>query len=71
MNNNEKVWWQSRTIWSGIVGTMFAMLSLMGWLPAELSSSQVVDAILAVTSIGAVVFRVKAKAAIAPVTPAA
>lgn len=68
--NNEKVWWQSRTIWSGVVGTAFAILSMFGWLPTELSSAQVVDAILAVTSIAAVVFRVKAKAAIVPVVPA-
>lgn len=66
MDNNEKVWWQSRTVWSGIVGSMFAVLSMLGLLPTELSSSQVVDAILAVTSVAAVVFRVQAKASIAP-----
>lgn len=69
MDNNEIVWWQSRTVWAGIIGTLFACLSALGWLPQDLTSNQVVDAILAVTSIAAIIFRVKAKSPIAPLTP--
>ena len=56
---NTKVWWQSRTIWSGIIGAVFAILSILNLLPADLTTIQVVDAIMAVTSVAAIVFRVK------------
>lgn len=56
---NTKVWWQSRTIWSGIIGAVFATLGMLNLLPADLTTTQVVDAIMAVTSVAAIVFRFK------------
>lgn len=69
--NEEKVWWQSRTIWTGLIGSAFAILSGMKVLPEGLSSDMVVNAVLGVTSVLAVVFRAQATKAIAPVVPTA
>lgn len=62
----QKVWWQSRTIWTGIVGTLFAILGGFDIIPADLIAGNVVEAILGVTSVLAIVFRVQAKTEIAP-----
>lgn len=67
----EKVWWQSRTIWTGLIGSVFAILSGLNVLPKDLSSDMVVNAVLGITSVLAVVFRAKATTAIAPVIPTA
>jgi Na+/phosphate symporter len=64
-----KPWWQSRTIIASLVGTVFAVLSIAGQLPVDLTSSMVVDAIIGVTSVLAIVFRAKATTAIKPVLP--
>lgn len=69
--NEEKVWWQSRTIWTGLIGAVFAMLGGLNVLPEGLSSDMVVNAVLGVTSVLAVVFRAKATKSIAPVVPTA
>lgn len=59
-----KPWWTSRTVWTGIVGTGFAAAGLMGVLPADLTQEQVLQAILGVVGVLAVVFRIKASASI-------
>lgn len=64
-----KPWWQSRTIWSSLVGAVFAVLSLTGNLPPEITSTMVVDAIVGITSILAIFFRAKATTSIKPVLP--
>lgn len=61
----QKVWWQSRTIWTGIIGTLFAMLSGFNIIPADLAADNVVEAILGITSVLAIVFRVQTKTEIA------
>jgi hypothetical protein len=55
-----KPWWQSRTVWTGIVGGLFSIAGVFNMLPAGLTSETVVNAILGVVSVAAVVFRVKA-----------
>lgn len=52
-----KPWWQSRTIWTGLVGGIFALLSIFGYLPEGLKSDFVVETILGITSVGAIIFR--------------
>lgn len=64
MDTEQKQWWQSRTIWLGIMGTLFSIFSGLGIIPEGLTSEMVVDAILGVVSVGAIVFRVKATKAI-------
>jgi Na+/phosphate symporter len=64
-----KPWWQSRTIIASLVGAVFAVLSIAGQLPADLTTNMVVDAIIGVTSVLAIVFRAKATTTIKPVLP--
>ena len=66
---NKKIWWQSRTIWAGIVGAIFSFLSLLGKVPDGLTVSMVVDAIVGTTSILAIFFRSKAVTMIEPILP--
>lgn len=63
----EIVWWQSRTIWTGIVGTAAALVGGFVHLPDGMTVDLMVDAIVGVTSVLAIVFRAKATASIAPV----
>jgi len=55
-----KGWWQSKTIWTGIVGAIFAALGLLGLVPQGLDAATVVNAVLGVVSVGAIIFRVQA-----------
>jgi len=66
---SEKGWWKSRTVWMGLIGAIFALLGMLGITEvAGLGEEAVVDQIMQivglVTSLGAIVFRVKAEAAI-------
>lgn len=67
--DNQIQWWQSRTIWTGLIGTLFAVLSGFGLVPEGLNQDMVLEAVLGVVSVAAILFRVKATKAI--VTPAA
>lgn len=64
---DQKLWWQSRTIWTGIIGTIFAILAGFDMVPEGLSSEYLVETILGVTSVLAIVFRAKATASISTV----
>jgi len=60
MGNDTKPWWASRTVLVGLIGTLFAIASAIGFLPEGITQDMVLEAVLAVTGILAVVFRVKA-----------
>lgn len=55
-----KGWWQSRTVWTGIIGLLFAILSMVGWVPEGLSQEHVAEAVMAVVGVLTIVFRIKA-----------
>lgn len=58
--NETKPWWQSRTIWTGLLGGLYAILSIFKILPEGLEQGMVLEAVLGVTSVLAVLFRAKA-----------
>lgn len=58
--NNEMPWWQSRTVWTGLIGALFAVFSGMGLIPEGLTQDMILQAVLGVVSVAAIVFRVKA-----------
>lgn len=64
--NDTKPWWQSKTILTSIVGAVVAIGLALGILPEGFDSTPIVGGILAVTSVLAIIFRRKAKAAIVP-----
>jgi hypothetical protein len=66
---DKKIWWQSRTIWAGIVGAIFSFLSLLGKVPDGLTAAMIVDAIVGTTSVLAIIFRAKADKIIEPILP--
>lgn len=59
-----KPWWQSKIIWTQIVGLAFMVLSKVVELPEGITVDQVVTAILAVMSIATIVLRKTATATI-------
>lgn len=59
-----KAWWQSKTIWTSLVGAAFAAATLFGFLPDGVDQEQVVAAVLTVTSILSAFFRVGSTAEI-------
>lgn len=59
--NESKPWWQSRTIWSGIIGGVFSILTISGvTLPVGFSTEIVLGTVMSVSSLAAIIFRVKA-----------
>ncbi len=59
-----KPWWQSKIIWTQIVGLAFMVLSKVVELPEGITVDQVVTAILAVMSVATIVLRKTATATI-------
>lgn len=59
-----KPWWQSKIIWTQIVGLAFMVLSKVVELPEGITVDQVVTAILAVISVATIVLRKTATATI-------
>ena len=57
-----KPFWESRTVWVGLVAVIFAALGAVGALPEGLREEQVVDAVMAVTGVLTIVFRAQASA---------
>lgn len=51
-----KVWWQSRTIWAGLVGGVFAILAAFDIVP-EISQDYVLELLLGLISAGTIIFR--------------
>ena len=66
---NEQIqWWQSRTVWAGLIGMLFAVLSGLGLVPEGLTQEMVLEAVIATVSVAAIVFRVQATKVIAKPT---
>ena len=55
-----KGWGKSRTVWAGLVGMVFTVLSMLGLLPEALTSEMVVNTVMGVVSLAAVIFRFQA-----------
>lgn len=66
--DNQIQWWQSRTVWAGLIGTLFAVLSGFGIVPEGLNQGMVLEAVLGVVSVASILFRVKATKTIATPT---
>lgn len=65
-----KPWWQSRTIWTGLIGGVAAVLAIFDMLPTGLDQGILVESILGLTSMAAVIFRAKATKSIqSPLPP--
>lgn len=69
----QKNWWASKSIWTGIIGSAFAIAAAFGFVPAGLDPEMVTTAVLGVVGVLTVVFRVTATEAVSltPVAPAA
>lgn len=52
-----KGWWKSRTVWTGIVTSVFGVLALFGLVPPMLDGNTIVEAIMSVVGVLTVVFR--------------
>lgn len=58
-----KGWWKSRTVWVGLITTIYSALALFGVIP-PVGSEQLVEAIMGIVGILVVIFRVDATKAI-------
>lgn len=54
---NLKPWWTSKAIWTGIIGSIWGVAGAIGILPEGLNQTDVLTVVLALTSIGGVLFR--------------
>lgn len=52
-----KPWWTSKAIWTGIIGSIWGVAGAIGILPEGLNQTDVLTVVLALTSIGGVLFR--------------
>ena len=52
-----KPWWTSKAIWTGIIGSIWGVAGAIGILPEDLSQTDVLTVVLALTGIGGVLFR--------------
>lgn len=72
MDNNTKEWWESRTIWTGVLTSLCAILKSLNWLPEGFDNSMIDEIVTIGLGIATVIFRVKAVKEIkAPVAPVA
>lgn len=59
-----KNWWQSKTIWTSIVGVILSIMALFGIVPETDSTEMIVQGVLALVSVMAIIFRTVATKAI-------
>lgn len=73
MDNNTKEWWESRTIWTGVLTSACAILKSLDLLPEGFDNSMIDEIVTIGLGIATIIFRVKAvkEIKVAPVTPAA
>lgn len=64
-----KNWWQSKTIWTSIVGVIISACALFGIVPETANTDMIVEGVLGAVSVLAIIFRTVATKAVA--TPAA
>jgi predicted amino acid-binding ACT domain protein len=65
----QKEWWQSRTIWSGILTAVSGILAASDLIPAEIDDTVIDELVTLGLGIATVYFRAKADKEIAPLTP--
>ena len=63
---SSKRWWESKTIWTQIIGLLFMALVYFDQLPADLDQEAVITAIMGVVGVLTIIFRAKATTEIAP-----
>jgi hypothetical protein len=61
-------WWQTRTIWVGLVTSLFGVLSAAGVLPPFIDAPLVLDLAMGVLGAATVYFRAKATKMVTTVT---
>jgi hypothetical protein len=55
---DEKGWWKSKTIWTGLIATVYAILSLLGFaIPTGLDQGTVTEVFMGIFGVLAVIFR--------------
>jgi uncharacterized membrane protein len=59
-----KPWWASKSIWTGIIGSVWGIAGTLGLLPDGLSQADVLTVVLAIIGVAGVVFRKTASARI-------
>lgn len=60
MDTTSKDWWQSRTIWMGILTSLSGLLHAFHILPKVVDESLISDAVTLGLGIATVIFRIKA-----------
>lgn len=68
---DEKGWWKSRTVWTGVIGGAFAIAAALGVVPADMDQETVLNSVLAVVSILTIVLRFGKKETVVLTKPAA
>lgn len=56
-----KPWWASKSIWTGVIGSLWGVAAALDILPEGLTQADVLTVVLALTGVGSVVFRKTAK----------
>lgn len=59
MEQDSKLWWQSRTIWANIVAVLFAIPAAADMLPEGFTQEQAIAGIMALLGIVNIVLRAK------------
>ena len=59
-----KPWWASKSIWTGIIGSVWGLAAALGILPEGLTQADVLTVVLAITGVAGVAFRKTASARI-------
>ena len=60
MDTNSKDWWQSRTIWMGILTSISGLLHAFHILPKIIDQSLISDVVTLGLGIATIIFRIKA-----------
>lgn len=56
-----KPWWASKSIWTGVIGSLWGVAAALDILPEGLTQADVLTVVLALTGIGSIVFRKTAR----------
>ena len=67
MENEQKEWWQSRTIWTGVLTAVCALLKSLGLIPEAIDTTIIDEVVTVGLGIATIYFRAKAEKTIRPV----
>lgn len=65
----DKLWWQSRTIWTGILTAICAILKGFHLLPKEIDESMIGNIVTVGLGLATIYFRIRATKVIVPAVP--